>query len=89
MADSGPPAGSRAHAPHVTTGRGPVSKGMVRQHVQAGREAGCGDGRSRDLEDLRQHGFGVAYRMLGSVSEAEDVDPGGALAADAPGRPDR
>ncbi len=27
----------------------------------------------RDLEDLRQHGFGVAYRMLGSVSEAEDV----------------
>jgi RNA polymerase sigma-70 factor (ECF subfamily) len=27
----------------------------------------------RDLEALRQHGFGVAYRMLGSVSEAEDV----------------
>jgi RNA polymerase sigma-70 factor (ECF subfamily) len=27
----------------------------------------------RLLEDLRRHGFGVAYRMLGSVSEAEDV----------------
>ena len=26
-----------------------------------------------DLEELRRHGFGVAYRMLGSVSEAEDV----------------
>jgi RNA polymerase sigma-70 factor (ECF subfamily) len=25
------------------------------------------------LEALRRHGFGVAYRMLGSVSEAEDV----------------
>jgi RNA polymerase sigma-70 factor, ECF subfamily len=29
-----------------------------------------GDG---ELEGLRRHGFGVAYRMLGSVSEAEDV----------------
>jgi RNA polymerase sigma-70 factor, ECF subfamily len=27
----------------------------------------------RELEELRRHGFGVAYRMLGSVSEAEDV----------------
>ena len=27
----------------------------------------------RELEGLRRHGFGVAYRMLGSVSEAEDV----------------
>ena len=27
----------------------------------------------RELEALRKHGFGVAYRMLGSVSEAEDV----------------
>jgi RNA polymerase sigma-70 factor (ECF subfamily) len=27
----------------------------------------------RLLDDLRRHGFGVAYRMLGSVSEAEDV----------------
>jgi RNA polymerase sigma-70 factor (ECF subfamily) len=27
----------------------------------------------RELEALRQHGVGVAYRMLGSVSEAEDV----------------
>jgi RNA polymerase sigma-70 factor (ECF subfamily) len=27
----------------------------------------------RELVALRQHGFGVAYRMLGSVSEAEDV----------------
>jgi RNA polymerase sigma-70 factor, ECF subfamily len=26
-----------------------------------------------ELESLRRHGFGVAYRMLGSVSEAEDV----------------
>lgn len=26
-----------------------------------------------DLETLRRHGFGVAYRMLGSVSEAEDI----------------
>jgi RNA polymerase sigma-70 factor, ECF subfamily len=28
---------------------------------------------TRDLEALRRHGVGVAYRMLGSVSEAEDV----------------
>jgi RNA polymerase sigma-70 factor, ECF subfamily len=27
----------------------------------------------RDLEALRRHGFGVAYRMLGSVAEAEDI----------------
>jgi Sigma-70 region 2 len=27
----------------------------------------------RDLDGLRRHGFGVADRMLGSVSEAEDV----------------
>jgi RNA polymerase sigma-70 factor (ECF subfamily) len=27
----------------------------------------------QQLEALRRHGFGVAYRMLGSVSEAEDV----------------
>jgi len=27
----------------------------------------------RELETLRRHGFGVAYRMLGSVAEAEDV----------------
>jgi RNA polymerase sigma-70 factor (ECF subfamily) len=27
----------------------------------------------RELETLRRHGFGVAYRMLGSVSDAEDV----------------
>src|SRR4051794_35253570 len=32
------------------------------------KEAGDGE-----LEALRRHGFGVAYRMLGSVSEAEDV----------------
>jgi RNA polymerase sigma-70 factor (ECF subfamily) len=36
---------------------------MVKPHV-------TGDD---DLETLRRHGFGVAYRMLGSVSEAEDV----------------
>jgi RNA polymerase sigma-70 factor, ECF subfamily len=28
---------------------------------------------TEELEALRRHGFGVAYRMLGSVSEAEDV----------------
>ncbi|MGZ4312451.1 MAG: RNA polymerase sigma factor SigJ [Solirubrobacteraceae bacterium] len=28
---------------------------------------------ARELDALRRHGFGVAYRMLGSVSEAEDV----------------
>lgn len=27
----------------------------------------------RDLAAIRRHGFGVAYRMLGSVSDAEDV----------------
>ena len=26
-----------------------------------------------ELESLRRHGFGIAYRMLGSVSDAEDV----------------
>jgi RNA polymerase sigma-70 factor (ECF subfamily) len=29
--------------------------------------------REQELDALRRHGFGVAYRMLGSVSEAEDV----------------
>jgi RNA polymerase sigma-70 factor, ECF subfamily len=33
-------------------------------------DASMGD---RELEALRRHGFGVAYRMLGSVSEAEDI----------------
>src|SRR4051794_269700 len=28
---------------------------------------------TNELEALRRHGFGVAYRMLGSVAEAEDV----------------
>src|SRR5215211_7000008 len=28
---------------------------------------------TEQLEELRRHGFGVAYRMLGSVAEAEDV----------------
>jgi len=28
---------------------------------------------AKELEALRRHGFGVAYRMLGSVAEAEDV----------------
>src|SRR5947208_4276984 len=32
-----------------------------------------GEMSDRELEDLRRHGFGVAYRMLGSVAEAEDV----------------
>jgi RNA polymerase sigma-70 factor, ECF subfamily len=32
-----------------------------------------------ELEALRRHGFGVAYRMLGSVSEAEDVAQEGLL----------
>ena len=27
----------------------------------------------RELEALRRHAFGVAYRMLGSVTDAEDV----------------
>ncbi|MGW8567774.1 RNA polymerase sigma factor SigJ [Isoptericola sp. NPDC055881] len=30
-------------------------------------------GRAADLEDLRRVAFGAAYRMLGSVTEAEDV----------------
>ena len=40
----------------------------------------------KELEVLRRHGFGVAYRMLGSVSEAEDVaqDACGTHAASAP-----
>jgi RNA polymerase sigma-70 factor, ECF subfamily len=33
----------------------------------------CMTGGDRELETLRRHGFGVAYRMLGSVSDAEDV----------------
>jgi RNA polymerase sigma-70 factor, ECF subfamily len=46
-------------------------------------EAPMGD---RELEALRRHGFGVAYRMLGSVSEAEplleDPAPGPAARAE-------
>jgi RNA polymerase sigma-70 factor (ECF subfamily) len=36
-----------------------------------------------DLATLRRHAFGVAYRMLGSVSEAEDVAPATLLREDA------
>ena len=28
---------------------------------------------TEDLEALRRHGFGLAYRMLGTVADAEDV----------------
>jgi RNA polymerase sigma-70 factor (ECF subfamily) len=35
--------------------------------------------RDSELEMLRRHGFAVAYRMLGSVSEAEDVAQEGLL----------
>lgn len=28
---------------------------------------------TENLEALRRHGFGVAYRMLGTVADAEDV----------------
>ena len=37
------------------------------------RQVGVTDVKDMDLEALRRHGFGVAYRMLGSVAEAEDV----------------
>jgi RNA polymerase sigma-70 factor, ECF subfamily len=40
--------------------------------VTAGEASDCAEG-DRELEALRRHGFGVAYRMLGSVAEAEDV----------------
>jgi RNA polymerase sigma-70 factor, ECF subfamily len=36
-------------------------------------ERASGAEQHTELEALRRHGFGVAYRMLGSVSEAEDV----------------
>ena len=39
-----------------------------------------------ELEDLRRHAFGVAYRMLGSVSEAEDVAQEALLRVDGEGR---
>jgi RNA polymerase sigma-70 factor, ECF subfamily len=45
---------------------------MSTDQAPAGGEAGSLMG-NRELEALRRHGFGVAYRMLGSVSEAEDV----------------
>jgi RNA polymerase sigma-70 factor (ECF subfamily) len=41
---------------------------MLRQAARQGAPVG-----DRELEALRRHGFGVAYRMLGSVSDAEDV----------------
>jgi len=41
--------------------------------VQPAGDGGRPTTDDRDLEALRRHGFGVAYRMLGSVSEAEDV----------------
>lgn len=39
------------------------------------REASCSSIQvmTEDLEALRRHGFGVAYRMLGTVADAEDV----------------
>src|SRR3954454_8213488 len=44
---------------------------VVRQRLHRRRNGWpMGD---RELEALRRHGFGVAYRMLGSVSEAEDI----------------
>ena len=40
--------------------------------LATGPRSGMTD-QEQQLDDLRRHGFGVAYRMLGSVSEAEDV----------------
>jgi DNA-directed RNA polymerase specialized sigma24 family protein len=37
-------------------------------HLPRGRR-----GDDRQVEALPRHGFGVAYRVLGGVSEAEDV----------------
>jgi hypothetical protein len=44
--------------------------------------------RERLLDELRPVAFAIAYRMLGSVSEAEDVVPESAAAgaSGAPGR---
>ena len=59
---------------HRASGYGATGLGDGRLAEPA--SAGCKGGRldgDRELEALRRHGFAVAYRMLGSVAEAEDV----------------
>jgi RNA polymerase sigma factor (sigma-70 family) len=46
---------------------------MPRTDSPARRRTGHAAGPEPDLEDLRRVAFGAAYRMLGSVTEAEDV----------------
>ena len=46
---------------------------MPRTHHPTPRRPGRPTARDTDLEDLRRVAFGAAYRMLGSVTEAEDV----------------
>ncbi|MFI2295435.1 RNA polymerase sigma factor SigJ [Isoptericola sp. NPDC019571] len=46
---------------------------MPRTDTPARRRAGRAPDGAVDLEDLRRVAFGAAYRMLGSVTEAEDV----------------
>ena len=43
------------------------------QHREMAGTAGATVAGECDLEAVRRRGFGVAYRMLGSVAEAEDV----------------
>jgi RNA polymerase sigma-70 factor (ECF subfamily) len=52
-----------ADEPAIDAERATTTASSVRQRSDGDKE----------LEALRRHGFGVAYRMLGSVSDAEDV----------------
>jgi RNA polymerase sigma-70 factor (ECF subfamily) len=59
----------------VTGGCRPLSR-VLRQRLPGQEKWMSVDGPTIDtdqLSALRRHGFGVAYRMLGSVSEAEDI----------------
>src|SRR3954469_1385592 len=78
-APGGPAAGRRGRDRHDDRGaRGIEREGEARARLAAAaRELARGLRRSRgvseQLEELRPVAFGVAYRMLGSVAEAEDV----------------
>ena len=49
-------------------------------HLAAGIRSGMTD-RARLLDELRPASFAIAYRMLGSVSEAEDIGQEALLAS--------
>lgn len=68
--DEGAPAGERAASPGSTTAE---TTPRAADPAWPRLQGGTGVGRTEEFEDLRPLLFSIAYRILGSVSEAEDA----------------